>query len=673
MKENTQNNNKSIIYEDDINPMLHKEVKKKLEKKESVEIDGQSVARVETLAKKLREEKIQKQNNIQRNKETSIFEKEKLKIIPLGGMQEIGKNITVFEYGNDIIVVDCGLGFPEDDMLGVDLVIPDITYLEKNASKIKGLVITHGHEDHIGSIPYFLKKINVPIYATKLTAGLIRAKLEEHGLNESTKINIVAPKDVIKLGKFEIEFIRVTHSIADSVGLAIQTPVGLIVHTGDFKVDYTPIDGQIMDFSRFAELGAKGVTLLMSDSTNVERPGYTMSEKSVGAEFDKIFMNCTKRIIVGTFASNIHRMQQIVTSAVKFGRKVAIIGRSMVRVMDIAKELGYLTAPEGTFIDIDKIGLYNPEQVVIITTGSQGERMSGLTRMSLGEHRKVTITEHDLVIFSSSPIPGNEKSIGKVIDELQKIGAEVIYSQLADVHVSGHACQEELKLMLCLTKPKYFMPVHGEYRFLRHHKEIAKLLGMKSENIFISQNGRILEIGNNTAKLGTQVQSGIVLVDGLGVGDIGNIVLRDRQMLSENGMILVVFSLDSNSGKLVGGPDIITRGFVYVRESEDLVDEIREFSKEKILKLEQAHVTEWAQIKQGVRQELCDFIYKKTKRNPMILPIITEVKMPEILVTRSGKTTSEPIKQAVKQIRRQVNNNNQKSKDILEKKQNNKQ
>lgn len=634
----------NFIYEDGKHPILNKDVKKILNNKETVKIDTESIKKTEKkIARRNQPERTKKETNkISLNtkqtktepkkqkvaaQKSSIFEKGKLKIIPLGGLQEVGKNITVFEYGNDIVIVDCGVGFPEDDMLGVDLVIPDITYLEKNASKIRGMVITHGHEDHIGSIPYFLKKINVPIYGTKLTVGLINAKLEEHGLADSTKIKCVKPRDVITLGKFKIEFIKTTHSIADSVALAISCPAGLVVHTGDFKVDYTPIDSEPMDFARFAELGSEGVTLLMSDSTNVERPGYTMSECNVGAEFDKIFMNSNKRIIVATFASNIHRMQQIVNSAVKFGRKVATIGRSMVRVMTVARELGYLTAPEDTFIDIDKINLYNPEQLVIITTGSQGEPMSGLSRMSLGEHRKVTITEHDLVIFSSSPIPGNEKSIGKVMDELQKIGAEIIYNQLADVHVSGHACQEELKLMLCLTKPKFFMPVHGEYRFLRQHKQLAVSVGMKPENVFISQNGRILELDRDSARLSTQVQSGIVLVDGLGVGDVGNIVLRDRQMLSENGMILVVFSLESGTGKLVGGPDIITRGFVYVRESEDLMEEIREFAKNQIMKLVKENVTEWAQIKQTIRQKLCDFVYTRTKRNPMILPIITEVKL----------------------------------------------
>ena len=662
-------NNINTIYDDSVSSgVLLKEVKRKLDKKSNINIDSASVEeKASTVINNLNQEnksrevnnKIQKTaknkegkikkvvntkkdnqekkvikmqsrktTNIKETKTNSIFEKEKLKIIPLGGLQEIGKNLTVFEYGNEMIIVDCGVAFPEEDMLGVDLVIPDITYLEKNAKKIKGMVITHGHEDHIGSIPYFLKKINVPIYATKLTMGLIEAKLEEHNLLRSSELHIAKPKDIVKLGKFfNVEFIKTTHSIADAVAFAIHTPVGTVVHTGDFKIDYTPIDGEVMDFARFAELGKEGVLLLMSDSTNVERPGYTMSERSVGLEFDKIFMNSNKRIIVATFASNIHRMQQIINSAVKFGRKVAAIGRSVLRVIDVAQELGYISAPEGSIIDIDKIGLYNPEQLVIITTGSQGESMSALARMSTGEHRKVTITPEDLVIFSSSPIPGNEKSVGKLIDELQKLGAEVIYNQLADVHVSGHACEEELKMMLTLTKPKFFMPVHGEYRFLKRHGEIAKLLGMSDKNIFIMANGKTLEVGPDSARIGSQVQAGIVLVDGLGVGDVGNIVIRDRQMLSENGMILVVFSLDSKTAKLIGGPDIITRGFVYVRESEDLMEEIREFSKAQILKLEEEGVKEWSTIKSKVRDSLCDFVYKKTRRNPMILPIITEVNL----------------------------------------------
>lgn len=665
MEKNTKNVN--TIYDDSVsNGALIKDIKKKLDRKTNIDIDNISI---EEKANKVRQSldkensKVERKNvkvnsktvnqnrknnavnktrtvrssvskrpqTVKSTKSNSVFEKDKLKIIPLGGLQEIGKNLTVFEYRNEIIIVDCGVAFPDDDMLGVDLVIPDVTYLEKNAKKIKGMVITHGHEDHIGAIPYFLKKINVPVYATKLTMGLIEAKLEEHNLLRSAELHIAKPKDIVKLGRyFNVEFIKTTHSIADAVAFAIHTPVGTVVHTGDFKIDYTPIDGEVMDFARFAELGKEGVLLLMSDSTNVERPGYTMSERSVGLEFDKIFMNSNKRIIVATFASNIHRMQQIINSAVKFGRKVAAIGRSVLRVIDVAQQLGYITAPEGSIIDIDKIGLYNPEQLVIITTGSQGESMSALARMSTGEHRKVTITPEDLVIFSSSPIPGNEKSVGKLIDELQKLGAEVIYNQLADVHVSGHACEEELKMMLTLTKPKFFMPVHGEYRFLRRHGHIAELLGMSDKNIFIMANGKTLEVDSNSARIGQQVQSGIVLVDGLGVGDVGNIVIRDRQMLSENGMILVVFSLDGKTGKLVGGPDIITRGFVYVRESEDLMEEIRVFSKEQILKLENEGIKEWSVIKGKVRDSLCDFVYKKTRRNPMILPIITEVNVKEM-------------------------------------------
>lgn len=665
MEKNTKNVN--TIYDDSVsNGALIKDIKKKLDRKTNIDIDNISI---EEKANKVRQSldkensKVERKNvkvnsktvnqnrknnavnktrtvrssvskrpqTVKSTKSNSVFEKDKLKIIPLGGLQEIGKNLTVFEYRNEVIIVDCGVAFPDDDMLGVDLVIPDVTYLEKNAKKIKGMVITHGHEDHIGAIPYFLKKINVPVYATKLTMGLIEAKLEEHNLLRSAELHIAKPKDIVKLGRyFNVEFIKTTHSIADAVAFAIHTPVGTVVHTGDFKIDYTPIDGEVMDFARFAELGKEGVLLLMSDSTNVERPGYTMSERSVGLEFDKIFMNSNKRIIVATFASNIHRMQQIINSAVKFGRKVAAIGRSVLRVIDVAQQLGYITAPEGSIIDIDKIGLYNPEQLVIITTGSQGESMSALARMSTGEHRKVTITPEDLVIFSSSPIPGNEKSVGKLIDELQKLGAEVIYNQLADVHVSGHACEEELKMMLTLTKPKFFMPVHGEYRFLRRHGHIAELLGMSDKNIFIMANGKTLEVDSNSARIGQQVQSGIVLVDGLGVGDVGNIVIRDRQMLSENGMILVVFSLDGKTGKLVGGPDIITRGFVYVRESEDLMEEIRVFSKEQILKLENEGIKEWSVIKGKVRDSLCDFVYKKTRRNPMILPIITEVNVKEM-------------------------------------------
>ena len=559
-------------------------------------------------------------------KESSIFKSSKLKIIPLGGLHEVGKNITVFEYEDEIIIVDCGLSFPEDDMLGIDLVIPDISYLEKNKEKIKGMIITHGHEDHIGSVPYFLKQINIPIYAPRLAAGLIRNKLEEHKLLRSTTIIEVMQGQTIKLGKyFNIEIIRSTHSIPDSVMLAITTPVGTILHTGDFKVDYTPIDGKIMDLGRIAELGNQGILALMSDSTNAERKGFTMSESSVGDVFDKLFIHCTKRIVVATFASNVHRVQQIVNLAVKYGRKIAVCGRSMINMIETARELGYIDCPEDLFIDIDMIGTYNDEQLVIITTGSQGEPMSALTRMAAGDHRKVTITANDLVIISANPIPGNEKFVSKVVDDLMQIGAEVVYSALADVHVSGHACQEEQKLIIALAKPKYFIPVHGEYRQLMAHAETAKQMGIDGRNIVLMSNGRVLEINEEEAKLTTSVQSGRVLVDGLGVGDVGNIVLRDRQHLSQDGLIIVVLTMDSNTGEVVAGPDVISRGFVYVRESENLMDEVKSVVRHEIKKCEEREIRDWATIKSTVRENLKDYIFMKTKRNPMIIPIIMEV------------------------------------------------
>ena len=525
------------------------------------------------------------------------FKKEKLKIIPLGGLQEIGKNITVFEYGDDIVIVDCGLAFPEDDMLGIDLVIPDFTYLEKNQDKIRGLVITHGHEDHIGAIPYLLQKINVPIYATKLTAGLISHKLEEHKLLKSTKLKIVNQGQTITLGKIRVEFIRSCHSIPDAVALAIHTPAGTVVHTGDFKIDYTPIDDERMDFGRLAELGNKGVLALMSDSTNSERKGYTMSESTVGEVFDKLFFNCTKRIVVATFASNVHRVQQIVNSAVANNRKIAVCGRSMINMISTAMELGYINVPENVFIDIDMIKNYTDEQLVIITTGSQGETMSALTRMAAGEHKKVTITSNDLVIISANPIPGNEKYVAKVIDDLMKIGAEVVYSSLEAIHVSGHACQEEQKLMLSLVRPKYFIPVHGEYRQLIAHSETAKKVGIKPENIFLTTNGRILELNEDEAALTGTVPFGKVMVDGLGVGDVGNIVLRDRQHLSQDGLIIVVMSMDSATGEIVAGPDVISRGFVYVRESENLMEDVKKMLREEVRKLEEHGVRDWSTIK----------------------------------------------------------------------------
>ena len=561
-----------------------------------------------------------------RNSQGSIFKKSNVKIIPLGGLHEIGKNITVFEYEDEMIVVDCGISFPEDDMLGIDLVIPDITYILKNQEKLKGLVITHGHEDHIGGIPYFLKQVNTPIYATRLAAGLISNKLEEHKILRSTEMHIVNQGDTIQLGKnFKIEFIRSSHSIPDSVMLAITTPAGTILHTGDFKVDYTPIDGQLMDFTRIAELGKKGIMALMSDSTNSERKGSTMSESSVGEVFDKLFLNCTKRIVVATFASNVHRIQQIVNSAVKYGRKIAVCGRSMINIIETSVELGYIKCPENIFIDIDMIGSYTDEQLVIITTGSQGEPMSALTRMAAGDHRKVKITPNDLIIISATPIPGNEKYVSKVIDDLMQLGAEVVYSALADIHVSGHACQEDQKLILALTKPKYFIPVHGEYRQLRAHSETAQSMGISPDNIFMLTNGRVLEVNEYEAKFTSTVPSGKVLVDGLGVGDVGNIVLRDRQHLAQDGLIIIVLTMDSQTGEVVAGPDVISRGFVYVRESESLMDDVKSVVRHEISLCEERGIRDWATIKSSVKENLRDYLFIKTKRNPMIIPIIMEV------------------------------------------------
>ena len=573
-----------------------------------------------------RKPRVKKENNedVGVNEKVS-FKKSTLKIIPLGGLQEIGKNITVFEYENDIVIVDCGVAFPEDDMLGIDLVIPDFTYLERNKDKIRGMVITHGHEDHIGSIPYFLKQINVPIYATKLTAGLITNKLEEHKLVNSTKLKVVTQGQTIVLGKMRVEFIRSSHSIPDAVAIAIHTPVGTVIHTGDFKIDYTPIDDERMDLGRLAELGNKGVLALLSDSTNAERKGYTMSESTVGEVFDKLFFNCTKRIVVATFASNVHRVQQIVNSAVANNRKIAVCGRSMINMIETAMKLGYIYVPDNVFIDIDMIKNYTDDQLVIITTGSQGEPMSALTRMANGEHKKVNITANDLVIISATPIPGNEKLVAKVIDDLMKIGAEVVYSSLAEVHVSGHACQEEQKLMLSLVKPKYFIPVHGEYRQLMAHKETAKKLGIDSKNVFLMTNGRILELSEDEGKLTGVVPWGKVMVDGLGVGDVGNIVLRDRQHLSQDGLIIVVLTMDSSTGEIVAGPDIISRGFVYVRESENLIDDVKQKIKYELNNCVENHVTDWATIKSVIKDNLREYIYKETKRNPMILPIIMEI------------------------------------------------
>ncbi|WP_352418544.1 ribonuclease J [Proteiniborus sp.] len=548
----------------------------------------------------------------------------KLKIIPLGGLYEVGKNITVIEYEEDIIIIDCGLIFPEDEMLGIDVVIPDITYLLKNREKIKGIILTHGHEDHIGALPYVLKKINIPIYGTKLTLGLVENKIKEHNIN-NTILNVVKPSQSIKLGQFNIEFIRTSHSIPDSVALAIHTPVGIVVHSGDFKIDYTPINGEVMDFHKFAEIGQKGVLVLLADSTNVERPGYTMSEKTVGDTFNDIFSTAKQRIIVATFASNIHRVQQIINSAVLFDRKVVVSGRSMVNVVKVATELGYLDVPEGTLIDINDMNRYPDNKIVVITTGSQGEPMSALARIASSDHRKMELMPGDLVIISASPIPGNEKTISKVINQLFKKGANVIYESLADVHVSGHACQEELKLLHSLLKPKFFIPIHGEYRHLKRHASLASELGMPKENIFIAENGSIVEFSKDSGVIAGSVPAGNILVDGLGVGDVGNIVLRDRKHLSEDGLIVIVVTISKQDGSVISGPDIVSRGFVYVRESEDLMEEARMIVREVLIECEKNKITDWATLKSNIKDALRNFLYEKIKRNPMILPIIMEV------------------------------------------------
>ncbi len=549
----------------------------------------------------------------------------KIKITPLGGLHEIGKNMTVFEYGSDLLILDAGLAFPDDDMLGIDMVIPDITYLQKHKNRIRGIILTHGHEDHIGAIPYVLKEFNVPVFGTKLTLGILKNKLEEHGILNSTKLNVISPGATFTLGDFKVEFIRSNHSIADAVAVAFHTPAGTILHTGDFKIDSTPIDGEMIDLGRIGELGKDGVLLLMSDSTNAERKGYTMSERTVGATFDNVFENCTKRIFVATFASNIHRVQQIINAAVKYGRKVAVSGRSMENVLTAAIELGYMDIPKNTLIKLDEIGRYSKEQLVIITTGSQGETMSALSRMAFSGHKKVNIEADDLVIISASPIPGNEKAISNVINELLKHGAEVIYESLADVHVSGHACQEELKIILALAKPKYFMPVHGEFKHLSRHRDLALQMGMDSKDIFMMENGHVLEVSKQNAKITGIVPSGRVLVDGLGVGDVGSIVLRDRKHLSEDGLIVVVMTIDHVSQAVVAGPDIISRGFVYVRESEDLMESMRIKTADIVNTCLENNTLDWASLKSHVKNELGAFIFGKTKRKPMILPVIMDI------------------------------------------------
>ena len=573
------------------------------------------------------ERNTRKETNRKNKKRETIdvrFKKSPLKVIPLGGLLEIGKNITVFEYEDEIIIVDCGLAFPTEDMLGVDLVVADITYLEKNKEKIKGLFVTHGHEDHIGGIPYLLRQVNVPIYATRFTVGLIKNKLEEHNLLKSTNIYEVEQGSKINAGKMQVEFIRTSHSIPDAVSFAIYTPAGIVVHTGDFKIDYTPIDGQKIDFGRFAEIGKKGVLLFMSDSTNAEREGFTKSESSIGETFYDLFSHCKKRIVVATFASNVHRVQQIIDASVENNRKVAICGRSMVKIIETAAELGYMNIPPNTLIDIDLINKYPDENLTLITTGSQGEPMSALTRMAAGEHRKVKITPNDLVIISANPIPGNEKFVSKVIDDLMQIGAEVVYSSLADIHVSGHGCQEEQKLMLSLIKPKYFMPVHGEYRQSIAHAETGEKMGIPKENIFLMKNGFVLEVSPNEAKISGTVPSGKVMVDGLGIGDVGNIVLKDRQHLAQDGLIIVVLAINTE-GRIVTGPEVISRGFVYIRESENLMEDMKRVLRKELMKLEENGITDWAVIKLTIKDTLRDFLLKNNRRNPMVLPIIMEV------------------------------------------------
>ncbi len=551
-------------------------------------------------------------------------EKGKLRIIPLGGLNEIGKNMTVIEYENDMLIIDCGLGFPDEDMLGVDLVIPDISYLEANREKIKGLFLTHGHEDHIGAIPYILREINPPIYGTRLTLGVLKNKLSEHMLPCEPQLNCVEAGDTVKVGECSVEFIHVNHSIADACALAITTPRGVLVHSGDFKLDITPIDGEMMNLTRFGELGKKGVLMLMCESTNAERAGTTPSERTVGKSLEYIFnTNKDKRIVIATFSSNVHRVQQIIDVSARHGRRVAVTGRSMLNILGAAIELGYMSVPKGVLVDINDIKRFKPEELTLITTGSQGEPMSALYRMAFSEHSQVTLSRSDLVVLSSSPIPGNEKLIGRIINELTKNGVSVLHDAVVEVHVSGHACREELKLLQALVRPKYFMPIHGEYRHLAANRELARELGMKDSDIFISDIGKVLEIDRNGAKFAGTVPAGRVLVDGYGVGDVGNIVLRDRKHLSQDGLIVVVATLDSSSGLLLSGPDVVSRGFVYVRESEELMEEIRQLAYEAICRsLESGRRVDRMEMKNTLKEELSKYLYAKTKRKPMVLPII---------------------------------------------------
>ena len=548
----------------------------------------------------------------------------KLNIIPLGGLGEIGKNMTAFRYGDDIILIDAGLMFPEDDMLGIDLVIPDITYLIENQDKLKGIFLTHGHEDHIGALPFILKQLDVPVYGTALTLGILEGRLEEAGVS-TANLNVIKSGDRVRAGAFKLEFMRVNHSIPDAIGIAIHTPVGLIIHTGDFKIDQTPVDGQVMELNRFAEYGDRGVLLMMADSTNAERPGYTQSEKFVGETFDNEFRYAKNRIIVATFSSNVHRIQQICDTAVKYGRKVAVMGRSMVNVVNISLKLNYLNVPEGVLVDIDEIRNYTNDKIVVICTGSQGEPMSALTRMSMGENRKVQIVPGDTVIISAAPIPGNEKMVSNTINHLYMLGAEVVYEKANGVHVSGHASQEELKIMHNLVRPKFFMPVHGEYRHLVKHARLAESLGMDHRNIVIAENGAVVELTHDKICTNGKIMAGNVLIDGLGVGDVGNIVLRDRRQLSQDGIMIVVVGVDGATNQIVSGPDIVSRGFVYVREAEDLMGEAKDKVQAALDKCEEKNNTEWSALKTAIRDSLGRFLFEKTRRRPMIIPIIMEV------------------------------------------------
>lgn len=567
-----------------------------------------------------------KKNQKSKKQSKTKVNNEKVKIYFLGGINEVGKNMTLYEYGDDMMIVDCGLAFPDQDMPGVDLVIPDFTFIEKNAEKIRGVVITHGHEDHIGALAYLLKTVNIPVFGTRLTIGLIEGKLKEHEMLGKVILKTVEPGDEIALGKFNVEFIHVNHSIPDAVGLAIKSPAGVIVQTGDFKIDCTPIDGGMIDIARFAQLGSQGVLALLSDSTNAERPGFTESEKIVGESFERLFRRAgQRRIIVATFASNIHRVQQIIDVAESLGRKVALSGRSLENVVTIGAELGYLKVPDNILISIDMINKYPPEQLVLITTGSQGEPMSALTRMAFSDHRKVSITPNDYVIISANPIPGNEKTVGNVINELMRLGAEVVYEKMYDVHVSGHACQEELKMMLGIVKPQYFIPVHGEQKHLQKHAKLGENMGIDKKNIMIVENGCVLELSEEKIEKLENVQAGQVFVDGSGVGDVGSVVIRDRKHLSNDGLIIVVATIDSVTGEILSGPDVVSRGFVYVREAEELMNEARDIAYESLSRCQTRHIHEWNMIKSRIRDDVSKLMYERTKRSPMILPIIMEV------------------------------------------------